>query len=247
MHKAFADWYAKADREPTAEKLQHRSDGAEAFNKGTNVGALLDLLRFLKQLEHKNPGLESLRNTLKTEDEAFLLHDNDVELRVMAAISMILAIENNWQVSVAAALAVQAASLQGTRELGPLSNDLIETALRYLTTQSHRLRTEPESPGNPKWEVPTFKLKKFAFPSDDEDADQLEQNVQALSKHVGTLQTALNGLAGPFAEIARHSRPLSKHRTSILCWARNARCCGGYSESTHAILKQHSRLSHLRA
>ena len=218
MHKAFADWYAKADRGPTAERLQHRSDGVEAFNKGTNVGTLLDLLRFLKQPEYKNPGLESLRNTLKTEDKAFLLHDNDVELRVMAAISMILAIENNSQVSVAAALAVQAALLQGTRELGPLSNDLIETALRYLTTQSHRLRTEPESPGNPEWQVPVFNLKKFAIPSDDQDADQLEQSVQALSKYVGTLQAALNRLAGAFAEIAKTQQALVKasHFNTVL-------------------------------
>ena len=218
MHNAFADWYAKADREPTAERLQYRSDGVEAFNEGTNLGALLDLLRFLKQPEHQRPGLESLKNTLKTEDQTFLLRDNDVELQVMAAISIILAIENNSQVSVGAALAVQAASLQGTRELGPLSKDVIETALRYLATQGHLLRTEPKSPGNPEWKVPAFKFNKFEFPSDDQAADQLEQNLEALSSHVGKLQTALNGLARPFEGIAKTQEALVKasHFNSVL-------------------------------
>ena len=218
MHEAFADWYAKADREPTAERLQYRSEGVDAFNRGTNLKNLLDLLRFLKQPEHKSSALELLRNTLKTKDEAFLLRDNDVELRVLATISMMLAIENNSQVSAATALAVQAASLQGTRELGPLSNDLIETALRYLTAQSRQLRPEPELLGHREWKVAIPKLKTFAFPSDDEEADQREQNLQALAKHVGTLQTALNGLSGRFAEIAKTQQALVKasHFNTVL-------------------------------
>ena len=54
MHEVFADWYAKADREPTAERLQFRSDGVEAFNKAATLGTFLDLLRFLSQPEHKS-------------------------------------------------------------------------------------------------------------------------------------------------------------------------------------------------
>ena len=218
MHEAFADWYTKADREPTAERLQYRSDGVEAFNKAANLGTLFDLLRFLRQPEHKSNSLESLRNTLKTKDKTFLLRDNDVELRVMATISMILAIENDSQASVATSLAVQAVSLQGTRELGPLSNDLIETALRYLATQGRRLRTEPKLLGQPEWKVPVYNLATFAFPSDDEDEDWWQQNAQALSKHIGALQTALKGLAGPFAAIAKTQQSLveASHFNTVL-------------------------------
>ena len=57
MHEVFADWYAKADREPTAERLQFRSDGVEAFNKAATLGTFLDLLRFLSQPEHKSTSL----------------------------------------------------------------------------------------------------------------------------------------------------------------------------------------------
>ena len=208
MHEVFADWYAKADREPTAERLHSRSDGVEEFNKTATLGTCLDLLRFLSQPEHKSTSLEALRHTLKTKDTTFLLRDNDVELRVLATISLILAIENSTQLSVAASLAVQAVSVQGTKELGPLGADLIETALRYLTTQGHRLRTQPAVTKYPKWKVPTHNVAEFAFPSDGQDDDWWEQNAQALSTHIGTLQTAMKRLAAPFAAIAKTQESL---------------------------------------
>ena len=218
MHEAFADWYAKADREPTAERLQYRSDGVETFNKTTTLRTLLDLLRYLKQPGHESTALESLRSRLKAKDKTFLLRDNDVELRVMATISIILAIENNSPVSVGASVAVQIASLQGTKELGPLSNDLIETALRFLTTRGRQLRAEPELLGQPEWKVPEFTFGKLVSPPDSADADHLQESVQVLYEHVGTLHTALRGLARPFTEIAKTQKALvtASHFNTVL-------------------------------
>ena len=208
MHEAFADWYAKADRQPTAERLQHRSDGVEAFTEAANLGHLLDLLRFLSRSGQESASLELLRGTLKNEDSTFLLRDNDVELRVMATVTIILAIERDSDVSVGTALAVQAVSLLGSRELGPLGKELIETALRYLTTQSRRLRTEPEVVEWSEWKVPAHKPGKFALPSAEEDAEWWQQSAEALTKHIGMLHAAVKGLAAPLAAIAKTQESL---------------------------------------
>ena len=210
MHEAFADWYAKADRQPSTERLQHRSDGVEAFTEAANLGHLLDLLRFLSRSGQENASLELLRDTLKNEDSTFLLRDNDVELRVMATVSIIVAIERDSDVSVGTALAVQAVSLLGSRELGPLSKELIETALRYLATQSRRLRTEPKVVELPEWTVPAHRPSRFALPAAEEDSDWWQRSAKALTKQIDLLHAAVKELAVPVAAIAKTQESLVK-------------------------------------
>ena len=128
----------------------------------------------------------------------------------MATASIIFAIERDSDVSVGTALAVQAVSLLGSRELGPLSKELIDTALRYLATQSRRLRTEPEVVEWPEWKVPAHRPGKFALPAAEDDADWWQQSAEALTKHIGLLHTAVKGLAVPLAAIAKTQESLVK-------------------------------------
>ena len=207
MHEAFADWYAKADREPTSERLGRRSDGVEAFTDAATLGQLLDLLRFLSRPGHESVSLELLKATLKNEDTTFLLRDNDVELRVMATVSIILAIERDSAVSAGTALAVQAASLLGRMQLGPLGKELIDAALRCLAMQSRRLRTEPKMLETPEWKVPAHKPGKLALPSEEEEG-WWPQSAEVLSKHIGTLHAAVKALAVPLAGIAETQKSL---------------------------------------
>jgi GTPase-associated system helical domain len=202
MHSMFADWYAKADREPSQEKLQSRSAGVEAFASEASLAVLLDLLRYVDERGGSESDPAMLQEKLKQEDPTFLLRDNDVEVRVLAAISLILAINRDSQTSAGVALAVDVASALGTVEVGPLGQDLVESAQAYLIEKGRRLRIEPEIVVAKKFTQPTLDAGELSLPQKGVDVAQLQENATALANYATQLNTAIKAVGAPLRALA---------------------------------------------
>lgn len=224
MHTMFADWYSEADREPSPERLQGRAAGVETFVAETNPDALLGLLRYLLNGTGDSTAMSALSAKLKEEDDAFLLRNNDHEMRVLSAISLILAIDNNSSVSTAIALAVDVASALGTAEVGPLSRVLVEMAQRHLTDEGLRLRVEPD-------EIAVTRFEKlapdtnFSMPQQGADIPQVQANIAGLAEYVdginGTINRALADTHTALAASTSFNAVLAEE-SSMLWWLMGA-------------------------
>lgn len=218
MHDMFADWYSKADRDPTPARLQSRSDGIEAFNKKTSVKDLLNLLRFLAGKEFERDGLESLKISLKEKDSSFFLRDNDLELQVVATISLILAIEENTDNTPATALAIQTASKLGTEELGPLPKDLIGSAQRYLIEQGSEKRNEPDFITTDRLTPPVVKITELKLQPATAAWEPLVANVNSITEFLKGVRTSLLDISKQVSKLNEIQKALeaSVHFNRIL-------------------------------
>ena len=202
MHKMFADWYAKADREPSQKRLQSRSAGVESFGDEADLDTLLGLLRYLGGGNGDETASSALQEKLKQEDATFLLRDNDLELRVLSAISLILMINSDSSTSTAVALAVDVAAALGTEEVGPLGRDLVETAQRHLMEEGRRLRVEPDAAVAKRSKQPALDAGDFSLPQEGTDVAQVQTNAAGLAEYVVKLNTAIKSLGAPLRALA---------------------------------------------
>lgn len=142
MHSHFANWYRPAAVEPRAETLENRWKAIEAFSEELKIGKALELVRLFFEMPLRNREfVGEYREAFKAADPAFLMKDNDFELRVLAGASIIELLENYERSSLtdATALAIACTLCQGMRS-EVLNADVVEAARRYLSDESIRVR-----------------------------------------------------------------------------------------------------------
>jgi hypothetical protein len=142
MHEHFANWYRLATVEPKAEILEKRWQGIEKFAATKTPAKVLELVRLFYQLPQQDDEIiAQYKTAFKNEDAAFLTKDNDLELQVLAASSLMhLLIPNRPSTEAdVCALAIMTCLCQGLRKEIILP-DVITYAHQYISSESIRVR-----------------------------------------------------------------------------------------------------------
>jgi hypothetical protein len=125
IHKSFGEFYRLTHLQPTAEILNQRWKAAVAFLTDATLSNKLDLVRFVLGVKLSSEGsIPQLRDKCIEVDPSFPAHDADLELKAIAAISIVQAIETDDEEAIPLALAVIAGECKGLRSLAPFGSVL---------------------------------------------------------------------------------------------------------------------------
>jgi hypothetical protein len=90
MHRDFADWYRAVSLAPQNVPLEKRWKSVERFAKECSARNVGELARLLYAKPTRDVGfLEAFRIYFKTDDASFPMRDNDAEISVLAAATLI--------------------------------------------------------------------------------------------------------------------------------------------------------------
>lgn len=143
MHTYFANWYSVAKPEPKGETLDTRWAAIETYTGNVDQPAAFDLVRlFYSRPAKLDISIETFRKAFKEADSAFLMRDNDLELRVLAGATIAHILDGEpSDLTDATALATVCAAYQNLRPQ-ILLPDIVRYARGYLTREGIRVRQQ---------------------------------------------------------------------------------------------------------
>ncbi len=142
MHTDFADWYRIAGIEPDAALLTNRWSGIEKVLATIDGASVLELVRlYYGRALSDESFLERFRLPFKETDSTFPMRSNDLELKVLAASTLMALLEDRpRELCDLAALCIKSAEFRGQVKPQVLQ-DLIASAKRYLRSRSLDVRS----------------------------------------------------------------------------------------------------------
>jgi|GEM_PF-1259238 len=140
MHEDFSDWFRVVSIRPNADELEKRWEGVEAYSKDCSLDELIELARFFHRLQSKDAaGIEKFKKPFKDADPAFLMGDNDEELRVLAGTCLVWHLANDDLWGCVSALLLTCPTFSGHAE--PAVEEMVGLGENYLRARSAKLRS----------------------------------------------------------------------------------------------------------
>jgi hypothetical protein len=144
----FADWYRVVAIEPRPELLEKRRRAMEDVVPGLDLAGVLELVRLLYDAPARDPQfIERYREAFRAIDATFPMRDNEAELGILAAATIVSVLEHRGgAVADLAAQATVCADCQGHRP-GERPPGVVPRAREYLSARAAALRVAPDLTG----------------------------------------------------------------------------------------------------
>jgi hypothetical protein len=141
MHDNFYHWHARAELKPETGILAPRWEAASKFAEKLVPSDIPPLIRLIS-FSNSDPEFTKRFSTALVKAEPTFPPTNNTELlRVMAAAGLVARLAKPSRVGDALALGLQAAAFPEGRAQ-PVSEDVLNSALRYLAEEAERVRPE---------------------------------------------------------------------------------------------------------
>lgn len=218
MHQSFSDWYRIAAIEPTEEILNNRWEGIEAVVSKLDTQSSLDLVRlFLGKLSDGADFKDKFKNSFKEADPTFRMTDNELELQVLAGVSIIQCLSGNKN-DIVTAIATICAYFQDTSSMPPLQ-DVPRIAHEFVVNRSLGVRSRGEI-ASIKTDLANLKEQKQALleqmPQNNYSAAQ--EQMDALIGKIQQNNTQLISKINKTTRAINDSLLLQQEETQMLWW-----------------------------
>jgi hypothetical protein len=220
MHKYFANWYSVAKPEPKSEIVDNRWAAIENYTKSVDNPDAFELVRlFYARPVKQSTFIESFRNAFKETDSAFLMRDNDLEIRILAGATIANILDQKpSSKSDATALATVSGAYQSLRPQ-ILLPDIVKYARDYLTKESLRVReieNVPDLSITPPISRDAVKTLKTAL-----GGNSLDSSPESLTSLLEKLSNTVVDLAESVDQSNRtllDNYKIQQEETNILWW-----------------------------
>lgn len=145
MHTLFSDWYRITNVDPSEDTLEKRWQGIENIVNNLNTRSSLDLVRLFFGKSIKNSIFtDTFREAFKETDQTFTMSGNDLELQILAGISIIQSLEANDETNVNTALSTICVSFQEPATMPPFP-EVLKRAKEFLLDRSREVRSRQKT------------------------------------------------------------------------------------------------------
>jgi len=219
VNQNFADWYRTAVAIFSEDELKKRWAGIEQFRKELSMANWMNLVRLYVEIPPKNDNfVDSFSKAIKDNDDAFSLKDNALELRALAASTILNNLKTASTEADATALAIVT-----TTHFRPNATSLINSApdhaLDYLSQEGRRVRRALKQA-----KIDPAKLKVD---------DELAAAKQALPQMGDYILKLTQSLATAFNENIQNLQEAYQEESDMLWWA-----FAGYSNDHNVPFSQ---------
>ncbi len=140
MHKCLSDWLRIVDVNLTEDTVTKRQLGIENIVNGLDEESCLDLVRlYLGKPTRYDSYRDDFRGIFQKADQTFRMSGNELELQLLAGISIIVSLENNDN-RFKIAMSAVCVSFQGSTDV-PIFNEVSNAAKQYLSNLSISIRS----------------------------------------------------------------------------------------------------------
>jgi GTPase-associated system helical domain len=146
MHEKFADWYRRADLNPTPEVLQRRWACVEALAQGLNAQAVLASVRLFvgAPMSDARERCKAFVEILKAADSTFPMEGNDTLMHVMLGSTAACILAQGGARALVAGLALRTSNCQGIGLRAEL--DILGEAEKFLSSEGLSARHRATAP-----------------------------------------------------------------------------------------------------
>lgn len=145
MHPKFSQWYSTVEMEEDQQRRSVRWQGVSAIIGSATKETIETLARlaFSARMAPSANSTQTVRQAFKDADDTFEMTDNAHELKLLAAVSLVAAMDSDLAVAPIAALICSTSSFSSVRQPG-LPMDLGALAEEAIARLSVRARTRPD-------------------------------------------------------------------------------------------------------
>ena len=232
MHRDFADWYRVIAIEPDEARLENRWSGIERVLEVCGDADIIELVRLYYGRSLRDQSfLDRFRSAFKDADSTFAMRSNDLELKVLAASTVMTFLDDEGPQVDLVALCVKCGDYQdqGKPEVLP---ELIARAKDYLRTRSLSVR---DTGGVP----PLRKVKKLSAEAVTERCSG--SDLALLSEPMAELINGINSMIAGLANSAEKTmdalvaaQEVQQEELDILWWV--------FAEHSDGLSRRMSRL-----
>lgn len=219
FERYLAEWLRLTDLALNDATITARRSAIEELAQSLSVDAISELAAAAHERGPINtPGIESLRQACQRSDSTFRMRANDLEIRVLAAATLVKLLESKGNASILAGLLVTSAEFM---RLAPCVGELAEVARTALVAASMAVRAA----GNPP-SLASLQQARKALEAAAEDPSTL--TTASLSQ--GTIAIANSAARSLTAHVNFAQRLVgsASEEADILWWV-----FGGYSQTLH--------------
>ena len=141
MHLHLIEWLRGVHLHPDAKLAEQRWQAAKKAGQNINQSFAAKLLRLFLYPDPTPEEVAWLTGTLLKHDSEFTIKDNQEEIRLMAGIVIVTALEKSSAVSDALSLGLRAGSFPLDRTV-PAQPEIVTEAENYLQAESERMRPD---------------------------------------------------------------------------------------------------------